>query len=87
MRPSVLLSSKADCVVHGMGEAPILEIARRLDDGESLEDLRSMQSTAWLYGKSQAVPEGAHTITLPSFEQVRTAERTLPGPRSSSMKR
>ena len=46
VRPSILVSSKADCVIHGMGEAPILELARRLDGGESLRELRDMQSSA-----------------------------------------
>ena len=51
VRPSILQSSKADLVVHGMGEAPILEIARRLAAGESVRDLRDMRSVAWLAGK------------------------------------
>ena len=37
VRPSMLVSSKADLLVFGMGEAPILEIARRLAAGEPVD--------------------------------------------------
>ena len=36
VRPSILASSKADLVVFGMGEAAIVEIARRLAAGASI---------------------------------------------------
>lgn len=74
VKPSILLSSKADLVVHGMGEGPILEIARRLRDGETARDLRDMRSVAWLAGKKDALPEG---IALPSFEQVKADKRAF----------
>jgi uncharacterized radical SAM protein YgiQ len=73
VRPSILQSSKADMVVHGMGEAPILEIARRLGAGEQIRDLRDMRSTAWFYGKNDLVPEGKDVLALPSFETVKTS--------------
>ncbi len=38
--PSILVSSKADIVVYGMGEYPICEIARRLDYGMPINDVR-----------------------------------------------
>ena len=75
VRPSILASSKADVVVHGMGEAPILEIARRLDAGEPLAALRGMRSTAWLYGKKDSPPDDA--VTLPSFEEVKSSRRSF----------
>ena len=68
--PSILTSSKADFVVHGMGEAPILEIARRLKAGETVRDLRDMRSTAWLYGKKDEPPAGEGVLELPSYEAV-----------------
>jgi len=77
VRPSILQSSKADCVVHGMGEAPILEIARRLDAGEELAQLRDMRSTAWLYGGKEAPPAGDDVLTLPSFAECREDKRAF----------
>src|SRR5262245_61755894 len=40
VRPSVLLSSKADLVVFGMGERAVVEIAQRLAAGEAVSELR-----------------------------------------------
>ncbi len=74
VRPSILQSSKADLVVFGMGEAPILEIARRLDAGEDVKDLRDMRSVAWLAGRKDPVPDG---VVLPSLEEVKTDGRAF----------
>ena len=50
VRPSMLVSSKADLLVHGMGERPIVEVARRLDAGESVKDLRDMRGDVCAFG-------------------------------------
>jgi uncharacterized radical SAM protein YgiQ len=68
VRRSILLDSKADLVVFGMGEDIILEIARRLHAGESVRDLRDMRGVAYAMGASETPPEDA--ITLPSYEEV-----------------
>jgi uncharacterized radical SAM protein YgiQ len=78
VRPSVLASTKADLLGFGMGEATILEIARRLDAGESVADLRDMRGVAYLLGKNDALPDpGRSTIELPSFETVSTDKRAF----------
>ena len=76
VKPSILLSSKADLVVHGMGEGPILEMARRLRAGETSRDLRDMRSVAWLAGKKERdqLPAG---VLLPSFEEVKADKRAF----------
>ncbi len=68
VRRSILLDSKADLVVFGMGEDIILEIARRLDAGEPVRSLRDMRGVAYAAGASESPPEDA--ITLPSYEEV-----------------
>ena len=68
VRRSILLDSKADLVVFGMGEDIILEIARRLEAGESVKDLRDMRGVAYAMGASETPPVDA--ITLPSYEEV-----------------
>ena len=68
VRRSILLDSKADLVVFGMGEDIILEIARRMDAGESVQDLRDMRGVAYAVGASETPPGDA--ITLPSYEEV-----------------
>ncbi len=69
VRRSILLDSKANLVVYGMGESPIVEIAHRLAKGESVKDLRDMRGVAYVLGASEAPPKDA--LELPSFEQVR----------------
>jgi uncharacterized radical SAM protein YgiQ len=68
VRRSILLDSKADLVVFGMGENSIVEISRRLQAGESVRDLRDMRGVAYALGASETAPEDA--LVLPSFEQV-----------------
>ncbi|HMI36980.1 MAG TPA: YgiQ family radical SAM protein [Steroidobacteraceae bacterium] len=48
VRRSVLLDAKADLLVFGNAERQILEIARRLDAGESLSALDDIRGTAFL---------------------------------------
>lgn len=40
VRPSILVDSKADILVYGMGEKPIVEIAHRMRSGEPLNGIR-----------------------------------------------
>ncbi len=68
VRRSILLDSKADLVAFGMGENAIVEIARRLEAGESVKDLRDMRGIAYALGASETPPEDA--IRLPSYEEV-----------------
>ncbi|GIW99595.1 MAG: UPF0313 protein [Pirellulaceae bacterium] len=68
VRRSILLDSKADLVVYGMGENAILEIAERLERGESVRQLRDMRGIAYALGASEEPP--ADALELPSYEQV-----------------
>ncbi len=68
VRKSILLDSKADLVVFGMGENAIVEIAQRLQAGESVKQLRDMRGVAYALGASETAPDDA--LTLPSYEEV-----------------
>ena len=85
VRPSMLVSSKADLLGYGKGEETIVAIARRLAAGETVSALRNLRGVAYLLGKNEELPEttfgnAAHeapsgeAIELPSFETV-SAER------------
>jgi uncharacterized radical SAM protein YgiQ len=58
VRRSILLDSKADLVVYGMGEEAIADIARRLAAGATVKDLRDMRGVAYVLGakEAQALP-------------------------------
>jgi len=71
VRKSILLDSKADLVVYGMGERPIVEIAKRLACGQGMKDLRGMRGVAYLMGASETAPTGDNIHVLPSFEEIK----------------
>ena len=54
VRRSILLDAKADLVAFGMGEESILEIARRMDAGETVRDLRDMRGIAFVLGAKES---------------------------------
>lgn len=68
VRRSILLDAKPDLLVFGMGEDIILEMAQRLEAGETVKDLRDMRGVAYAMGASEAAPENA--LTLPSYDEV-----------------
>ncbi|MEN8904791.1 MAG: YgiQ family radical SAM protein, partial [Clostridiales bacterium] len=45
IRRSVLLDSKADVLVYGMGEKPVKEIAERLSNGEKINNIDNIRGT------------------------------------------
>lgn len=80
VRRSILLDSKADLLVFGMGERPAWEIARRLAAGEPISALRDIRGTAFplknprewqplAADPSRYVTDGK-LVVLPSFEEV-----------------
>jgi uncharacterized radical SAM protein YgiQ len=69
VRRSIVMDAKPDLLAFGMGERAILEIARRLDRGETIRDLRAMRGVAYRLGASQT-PPSENTIVLPSYEEV-----------------
>ena len=48
VRPSVLISSKADILLYGNGERALAEIAHRCAAGEKLSEIRDVRGTAFL---------------------------------------
>lgn len=73
VKRSILLDAKADLLVFGMGEQPILEIARRFAAGETVRDLRDMRGVAYALGAREHPP--ADALALPTFEEVKADKR------------
>ncbi len=48
VRPSVLISAKADILLYGNGERALVEIAHRCAAGEKLSEIRDVRGTAFL---------------------------------------
>ena len=70
VRRSILMDSKADLVVFGMGERTVLNVARGLADGKSVKDLRDLRGVAYRMGASEVPPAGDDTLELPDYESV-----------------
>lgn len=66
VRRSILFDAKADLLIYGMGERAILEVARRMRDGEKLPEIADVRGTARIGSR----PEDAPCVALPSFEEV-----------------
>ncbi len=75
VRRSIILDSKADLVVFGMGERTILDVALGLAAGKTVKELRGLRGIAYRLGASEPPPTGpgggaADTIELPDFDAV-----------------
>lgn len=84
LRRSVVFDSKeADLVLYGMSEGPVVELARRLAEGERIQDIRDLPGTAFRTSMAR-LPEVLEThplkdrgvVTLPSFEDISADKRT-----------
>lgn len=66
VKRSILLDSRADILVYGMGEIQIVDIARRIDAGRPLSGIRGTALIAHDPGGEQGLVE------IPSYEEVRS---------------
>ncbi len=71
IKPSILVDSKADLLVYGMGEKPVVEIAEALQSGLRVEDLTYIRGTCCF---TNQVPDPEETIILPSFRDLKISK-------------
>lgn len=74
--PSVLLSSSADLLVYGMGEKPLMDIAKLLQKGVPLKSIKDVRGTAYLAHKDSLSSKilgqiaNREAIIIPSLDEV-----------------
>ena len=70
VRPSILCDSGADMIIYGMGEKPVVELSRMLDEGLPISAIRDIPQTVYLT-PSDSVPGGItnNDILLHSHEE------------------
>jgi uncharacterized radical SAM protein YgiQ len=68
LRRSLLLDAKADILVYGMAELTITEIARRMDAGTDIKEIRDLPGTV-VRASPEILPEG--TLRLPDHETLK----------------
>lgn len=71
LRPSILHDSGADMIIYGMGEKPIVEIARRLDDGAKISEIQDVNQTVFFSDQ----PPAPSDIILHPFEKCLKSKR------------
>lgn len=72
IRPSILLDSGADLLSYGMGENQTIEIAKRLDSGESIHTMHDILGTSYVIDSKDTPYTG---VECPSFENVMQSKR------------
>ena len=71
VRRSVLLDSKADILVYGMGEKPLLQIARSLAAGNTIGSIKNERGTCVRVHGIDAVSLWKNAVLLPSYKTVK----------------
>jgi uncharacterized radical SAM protein YgiQ len=77
VRRSILFDAKADLLVYGMGEHPLLEIAEGLRHGEDLAGMHSVRGTAWIGDDTSLASIPGNICRLPSWEDVSADKRAF----------
>lgn len=67
VRRSILLDSKADLLIYGMGERAIVEVADALDSGIDIKDITWIKGTCY---KAKHVVPDSDTMILPEFGEI-----------------
>ena len=70
VRPSILCDSGADLIIYGMGEKPVVELSRQMDEGIPVSAIHDIPQTVYL-APSDSIPGGitADDIMLHSHEE------------------
>ena len=76
LKPSIILDSKADLGVYGMGELAIVEIAKALNENKKIEDITDVPQTFFLKKKSQKIKTEWNDLRLASHEDCLRDKKT-----------
>ena len=68
VRRSILIDSGADLLIYGMGEHQIVEIAKLLDMGVPVNEIKSVSGTVYIEDSGGLFPD--KSIKIPSFDEV-----------------
>jgi len=84
VRQSILADAPASLLVYGMGELQIIEIAKRLQAGEDIKEIRNIPGTVWKMEvkewkakKAEKAPFLKESRELPSFSEVSADKATF----------
>lgn len=72
VRRSILVDSKADLLMYGMGEKTVIQIAELLRYGASIKNINTVRGTCYL---TKDITNVKNAVTVPSFEEVSTDKK------------
>lgn len=72
VRRSILLDSKADLLIYGMGEKTIIQIAEMFKYGSKISDMTDIKGTCYV---AKNIDNLSNYIEVPSFEEVATDKK------------
>lgn len=77
LRPTIMLDSKADLGVYGMGELAIVEIAKALDENKKIEEITNVPQTFFLRTRqAMSVQSKWNDLRLASHEECLKDKKT-----------
>ncbi len=72
VRRSLLVDSRADILIFGMGELAVASVTEALSDGSPVSEIRNIPGTCW---KTHNSDDARDAVTLPSYEEVKSDKR------------
>jgi uncharacterized radical SAM protein YgiQ len=69
VRQSILADAPADLIVYGMAEKPVLEVMRRLKEGEAVSNINDVRGTTY---KTKDIAGLTDYVELPDYNTVST---------------
>lgn len=79
LRPSILMDAPADILVYGMGEETVVAIARALEDGVKVHDIKDLHQTALRLPVAELPEADNNNIVLASYEECLADKRRQAG--------
>ncbi len=73
IKRSVLIDAKADLLIYGMAENAIAQVAKRLNSGQSIDDLTNIPGTAFVVRRGITTPENAVQLSSLTEQQENPA--------------
>lgn len=69
LKPSILIDSKADLLIYGMGENPLTELIKQLEEGKTISALKNIPQTAYISTEIEKCDNQTPDIQLFSHEE------------------
>ncbi len=79
LKPNILVDSKADLLVYGMGEQPLRELITLLKKGVPFNSIKTIRQTAFLLEEGELAPKNKHweDIEINSHESCLKDKKTF----------